>query len=318
MSIETIIQEISKAHKIAIMPHISVDGDGLGSSLALAKALTKVGKSADIFIEDEIPGIYSFLPGTSEIKRYVYSNYKYDLTIALDSGDIQRLGNRVDIFKDSQVTINIDHHITNTGFAEYNLVDANASSTGEMMFRLITMMNIAIDRDMAQCIYTAIAADTGGFRYSNTTPYTHEAASHLLGYDIDVADISRRIFETSSFERVKLTGIAIQAIQLHHDGKVALVIIDKQMIKNAGARDEDCEGIVNVGRSIKGVEVSVVLRQINDNDVKVNFRSNEYADVASISRMYGGGGHKRAAGCITKGPLLKLKDNLLEDLKDIL
>ena len=312
--LKDIIYELKNANSIAILPHIYADGDSIGSSIALAMGLKALGKQVDIYMEEEIPYIYSFLPGKELIISSFYPvREQYDLVVALDSGDVQRLGNRYSIFKDALMTINIDHHGTNTEFAKINYVDSIASSTGEIIYGVLEAISSSVDLPCATCIYTAVAADTGGFRYSNTTSHTHEVAAKLTDKGVNVADICRKIFETTTYERVKLIGMASQAIELFHDGKIAFVLITAHMIKESGTKDEDCEGIVNIGRSIKGVEVSIVMRELTDGNVKISFRSNECTDVSAIAGMYGGGGHKRAAGCIIKGTVEILRQRVLED-----
>lgn len=317
-----IINVLKESKKVIIMPHVSVDGDGLGSSLALGLALEKIGTSVEVWLEEDIPSVYSFLPGSYLVKVYKGES---DLScecigtaVALDAGDLPRLGKRVEIFNNAEITINIDHHSTNDEFAKYNFVNTNASSVGEILYQLIKMMGIEFDMDIATCLYVAISTDTGGFRYSNTTSVTHQIAGDLLNSGVNVAEISQKIFDTVSYEKVMLMRAAINSLELFENGKVAFITISDDVMKSTGAKEEECDGIVNIGRNVKGVEVAVMIRTRNDGEVKVNLRSNSYVDVSEIAKLYSGGGHKRAAGCTVKGNIEEIKSKLLGDIRKVL
>jgi phosphoesterase RecJ-like protein len=322
MMVDKLILEMKKSENIVILPHIQADGDGLGASLALGLALKKMSKKVKILLEEPISFTYEFLPGKELTQLYsqgIESEFeKYDLAIALDTGDIERLGKRAPIFEKSKVTINIDHHNTNSEFACFNYVQAGLSSVGEMMYSLLDIMELNIDKDIATCLYTSIISDTGGFRYSNTKPDTHRIAAELIDKGVDVAEISRRVFETNSLEKIKLMAHAINSLQLYEDGKIAIISIGEQTMKDEGATEDDCNGMVNIGRDIQGVEVAIMLRECDDNSVKVNLRSNGYLDVSAIANQFSGGGHKKASGCIVKGSLEEVKIKLVDSIKKAL
>jgi len=317
-----IINILRKSKKVFIMPHISVDGDGLGSSLALGLALEKIGTSVEVWLEEDVPNVYNFLPGSKLVKVY---NSESNLpgegigtVVALDAGDLSRLGKRVEIFNNAEITINIDHHNTNDQFAQYNFVNVTSSSVGEILYQLIKMMGIEFDTDIATCLYVAISTDTGGFRYSNTTSVTHQIAGDLLNSGVNVAEVSQEIFDTVSYEKVMLMGAAINSLELFENGRIAFITISDDVMKSTGAKEEECDGIVNIGRNIRGVEVAVMVRSRTDGEVKVNLRSNSYVDVSEIAKRYSGGGHKRAAGCTVKGNSEDIKSKLLDDIRKVL
>ncbi|MCX7843557.1 MAG: bifunctional oligoribonuclease/PAP phosphatase NrnA [Clostridia bacterium] len=318
MVLKEIINCIKDAESIAIMPHVSVDGDGLGSSLALASALDGMGKKAVVILEEQVPNTYSFLPGADRCIVFSEKIESFDLFIALDTGDVQRLGRRAELFLSAEKTVNIDHHQTNTEFAVYNYVDGSSAAVGEIIYRLIGMMGCGIDAAVATCLYVAIAADTGGFRYSNTTALTHQIAGDLLNSGVDAADVSQRIFETVSLARVKLMSAAIGTIELFDNGRISCVTVTDEMLKNCGATEEDNEGIVNIARNIKGVEAAFLLRSKDSGEVKINLRSNGHADVSKIAAKHGGGGHKKAAGFTVSGDAEDLKKMLIKELKESL
>ncbi|WP_265443525.1 DHH family phosphoesterase [Acetivibrio straminisolvens] len=313
-----IISLIKNADRIAILPHVSADGDAMGSSLALALALKKLNKKPMIYFEEEMPSIYGFLPGRELVRIYDEKPDKYGLVIALDTGDMERLGKRAAIFNDAGITVNIDHHPTNTQFGQVNLVNTDSAAVGEMIYRLIEMMGINIDKDMATCLYVAIATDTGGFRYSNTTPVTHRITADLINNGVDVSYISQTVFETVSLPKVKLMGKAIENLELFENGKLAIIKITDDLLKSVGAKEEDCDGIVNIGRNIEGVEVAVVIRQRAGGELKINFRSKNYVDVSVIANRHSGGGHKRAAGCTIKCGINEAKEMLIKEIREVL
>lgn len=318
MMMNRIIEEIKKAKKIAILPHVSADGDSIGSSLALYLSLKKIGINSDVITEEPISHNYSFLEGSKEAIVYTNNNTKYDTAIAIDCGDKERLAQRNEIFENATITINIDHHPTNKEFAIYNNIDVSVSSVGEIIYQIIKLMGTDIDKCIAEALYVAIATDTGGFRYSNTTSVTHQIIGDLINSGVNVADISQRIFDTVSLEKAKLTAAAISSIEILEKGKIAYITISKDVFKKTGANEEDFDGLADIGRNIEGVEVAVSFRQLNDKETKINFRSKTYVDVATIACLYKGGGHHRAAGATVNASIDELKKLVLKDLVEVL
>ncbi len=311
-----IVKLIAEAGGVAIFPHVSADGDAIGSSLALALALKNAGKKAVVYNDENIPAVYRFLSGNELTCFYDPQDEVMDVNIALDTGDVGRLGTRGEAFFKAPCTINIDHHVTNTKFALYNFVDAESASTGEIVYTLLKELIYPIDRDMAACLYTAISTDTGGFKYSNTTAETHKIAAELLATGIDIGELSQRIFDNTTYTKLKLTQKAIEKLELYEDCRLAVVVISQVDLQSTGASDEDCDGIVNIGRSIEGVEVSLLVKEKNADEVRINLRSKTYVDVSEIAAAFGGGGHKRAAGCTVKGSLQEVKDRLTTAVKE--
>jgi phosphoesterase RecJ-like protein len=319
--LKKIAEAIAKAGSIAILPHIAADGDAIGSSLALAIGLSGIGKDVAVLLGEKVPQIYGFLPGLEMAGVYDNSSGAmiYDLAIALDCGDAERLGSRRAVFGRASVTVNIDHHPTNTGFAMMDHIDPSCAAAGEMIFDLFRQMGIEPGKDAAICLYTAIASDTGGFRYSNTTPTTHVIVSELMKKGIDVAEISRQIFDTVSPGKVRLTGEALNSLELFEEGRIAVMSVSNAAMQRSGAAEEDTDGIINMARNISGVEVAAMLREMENGDIKVNLRSNSDADVSAIASKYSGGGHTKAAGFTVRGAdLEKVGKILLDDLRGML
>jgi phosphoesterase RecJ-like protein len=308
---EQIIDVINKSSKIAVTSHVQPDGDNVGSSLALCLALQKLGKQAMYVIDDNIPEVYRFLKGAREVDRLSsLTALDYDLVIAMDCGDMERLG-KVRQLAEKTRLINIDHHISNTRFGEINLVEENASATAEIAYKLIKSMGIFIDRDIAECIYTGIVTDTGMFQYSNTSEETHSITAELIIAGVSPSDIFNKVYQNSPKEKVILMKEALKSLEFYNDDKVSCISISKAQIDNIAKEDLDTEGIVNLGRDIAGVEVSIFLKEKETNVVKVSLRSKSYVDVCVIAKDFGGGGHVRASGCTITGNLEQAKQQIL-------
>ncbi len=312
--IQQIANVIRSASKFLIIPHINVDGDCLGSAFALSLALKKLNKQAIVVLEEELPKMYSFLPGEYIKLDKLTKDNNPDVVICVDCSDEGRVNKRINFLKECEHTINLDHHISNTMFAKYNYVDTKASATGEVIFKLITkILEIPMDREMAENLYVAIATDTGGFRYSNTTPGTHKIISNILENNINLAEINRIIFDTVTMGKLKVTCKAIEKTEFFANGRIAVTILDYHTIINTGGKESDCDGLSNLLRSIEGVEVGIFIKEKERNEIKVSFRSNKYVDVSKIALKFGGGGHKHASGCVMKDTgILFAKQKIIE------
>ncbi len=307
-----LIELINKAHSVAILTHSSLDGDALGSSLGIALALDYIGKKVTVFLGEPIPRSLEFLPG----QNLISSDYDktFDLAISLDNSDLKRLGDRADIYISAEKKINIDHHTTNSMEADSLWIDQNASATGEMVYKLIKAMGIPINKDIAACIYTAIITDTGGFRYSNTTPESHIIAAELIKHGIPFARIAKKVFDIVSHSKMSLLKKTIQNLTLYYDGKVAVSWLLYDDIYPLNAQSDDFEGLVNVGVNLEGVEVSLFVREEELGCFKGSLRANNYVDVAKIAGKFSGGGHKRAAGFTYTGNLNEIIRLVLDEI----
>jgi len=295
-----------------ITSHIDPDGDSVGSVLALTLALLKMGKQAVPVINDDIPNKYKFLPGCELIVKEIPGSY--DVLIALDCGDVDRLGFNTPLKKYSPVVVNIDHHKSNSYFGDFNIVDCNASSVGEIIYRLL-VSKVDIDYDIALNIYTSIITDTGSIKYSNTTPSCLWILANLVDKGIRPDYVSRQVFERRSLASVKLLKSVLNTLEISADGKIASLFITQAMIKDANANEEDTDGIINYAREIEGVEVAVLFRESDNSTIKVGLRSNEWVDVSIIASKFNGGGHPRAAGCQIKLPLRETYKMVLDAIK---
>lgn len=292
-----IIKALRKYDDFALFTHVSPDGDALGSIFSLALVLNKMGKKTDIYISGLIPKRLKFMAEDADIEYFAeIRNKEYSCCIAVDTGDISRLGIYQDVFKGSKHTINIDHHISNIGYADYNLVRGAVSSTGEVLFDLYAEMKLEYTKEIASLVYGAITSDTGCFSYSNTTPHTLEAAAKLIEYGADYVRYNRLLFNTNSISALKAQGYVIDNMEFYFDGKVALAMVDDAILNKIGATKEDTEGLIDILKSVEDVEVGILLKQVDEN-TKVSTRTNSYIDAVKLCSKFGGGGHTRAAGC---------------------
>ena len=310
--LEQIKELINKAKSILIRTHENPDGDAVGSSLGLMNGIKKLGeKKVDVLIP-KVNSMYKFLPGFEEIKEEVNAE-DYDLCIALDSSDLDRLGVCKDLFEKIENTIVIDHHITNQNFGDVNYVNAVASSTCQNIIVILATLDIPINKEIATCIYSGILTDTGAFRY-NVQPETFEFAGMLLETGIDIARIYKTLFDETTIARTKLLGRAIDNLEILENGKIAFTYITDKDIEELNNQDGDHENIVNYGRNIEGVEASIFFRE-KDGKYKVSLRSNEYVDVSVIATLYSGGGHTKASGFEILGTLEEAKEAVIAEIK---
>lgn len=317
MTLDNIIEEIKDAEKIVILTHETPDGDAIGSSLAMKIALKQLGKNADVVIK-EIPKIFDFLPDREEIKQFTDVE-KYDLAIALDCADFKRLVGS-EYFEKAKQTIVIDHHGSNKMYGDINFVNPVSPACCQILIGMFQYFNINIDKELGTCILTGIITDTGGFRYSGVTPETFEFTAELLEKGVNVSEIYKRVLETKTKANFELMKRTIDRMEFLEDGKVTFTYITNKDLIDVNAEIGDHEGLVETGRDIEGVEVSVFIRQ-KDNDentYKVSMRSNDYVNVSDVCLMFGGGGHEKAAGAVIQGNIEQVKQKILNELRKVL
>ena len=311
--LDSIKEKVNEANSILILTHENPDGDAVGSSLGFMHGLRKLEKKVDVFIP-VANKMYSFMPGFDEIKTELADDAEYDLCISLDSSDLDRLGSfGRPWFEKIKNTVVIDHHITNQNFGDVNYVNAVASSTCQNIIVVLAALDVAINKDMAVCIYSGMLTDIGGFRY-NVQPETFEFVAMLLETGIDIAKIYRNLFDLTTEKRTRLLGRALSRLELLENGKIAFTYVTNEDEHEFENEDGDHEGIVNYGRNIEGVEVSIFLRE-KDGGYKVSLRSNEYVDVSRIAAKYAGGGHLKASGLELKMSFDQAKDLLVSEIE---
>lgn len=317
MTLDNIIEKIKQAEKIVILTHETPDGDAIGSTLAMKMALKQLEKEADVIIR-EYPRVFDFLPGRNDIKSDTDVE-KYDLAISLDCADLKRLvGN--EYFEKAKQTIVIDHHGTNKMYGDFNFVNPVAPACCQILIGMFEYFDIKIDKELGTCILTGIITDTGGFRYSGVTPETFEFTADLLAKGVNVSDIYKRVLETKTKPNFELMKRTIDRMEFLEDGKVTFTYITNQDLKEVNAGIGDHEGLVEIGRDIEGVEVSIFIRQKeqDENSYKVSMRSNEYVNVSDVCFRFGGGGHEKAAGALIQGNIEEVKQKILNEVRKVL
>jgi phosphoesterase RecJ-like protein len=307
------VRFIHEHNDILLIAHVSPDGDTLGSSFALYGALRAMGKHVQVVCEDPVPNTYAFLPFSNTLIPPEQAQ-PAEAVICVDCADVARAGRCEPLFHAAKSTLNIDHHGTNESYAAFNYVKKSAA-TGELIYRLLTELKCPVDRDVASCLYAAIATDTGNFSYSNTTPDTFRVSAELLDVGIDLPDLSRRLFRTIPFHKLKLQALAIDKTRLYEDGRIGIAYVTLDEIASCGAKTEDTEGIIDLIRDIASVEIAVFLRESEDGAVRVSLRGKTCGNVSKIATQYHGGGHKLAAGCTLQTPIAQAAELMLAAAK---
>ena len=314
-TLDNILEEINKANSIVILTHENPDGDAIGTGLALYNSLKQMGKNPDIIIP-EYPRIFEFLPGADEIKKESDVT-KYDLAISVDCATIKMLNGFVNYFEDATVKISIDHHSTNTMFGDLNYVNPDSPACAQVLLVMLNYFNIDVNKDIGTCILAGIITDTGGFKHSGVTAETFEFVAWLLNKGINVSKIYRKVLQTKTRASFELSRIAMNRLEFFEDGKIAFTYITKEDEEKVKAESGDHDGIVETGRDIEGVEVSIFIRE-TDKGCKVSMRSNEYVNVSDVCLLLGGGGHIRAAGVSLQCTIDQAKEKILRQVKAVI
>jgi len=312
-------------HNFVLTTHMSPDGDGLGSEIALYHLLTDMGKSVRIFNPSLTPGEYAFLDPDEVVEKYDPALHKpvvdnADVFIVLDIGDYSRLQDLgTDIQTSAGITVCIDHHPQNKHEFDYEAVDIDTAATGMMVFELIkSMAPDAINFEIAQGLYCALMTDTGSFRFSNTTPFAHQMAKELLEYGVDPPTVYSNVYESSSIERMRLLGLIIERLQFAADGKIVYFPVTLKMQEKAGTTHQDVDGFSDFIRSLGDIEVAVMFHELNPERTRINFRSKGRVIINTVAKKFGGGGHMYAAGAIIEKPYPKVIPEVISATEQVL
>jgi phosphoesterase RecJ-like protein len=308
-----LLKLIKNNHSFLIVGHINPEGDSIGSSLALALGLKKIGKKdVRVVSSDPVPENLKFLPSSSLVKHNI-PRKKYDVAILVDCNHIERTGFTS---LNSLKTAVIDHHVLpdNADRSDFcksvsaSLIDPAAAAAGLLVYKVLSALNINFDKKIATNLYTALLVDTGGFRYSNSSPEALKVASQLVKSGAAPWKISKALYENSPFSAMKLQGLSLATLE-RKDG-MAWITVTNAMFKKTGTNAEDCEEFVDLPRRIKGIKVAIFFRQDGYRLYKVSFRSKGKANVQRIAKSFGGGGHVAAAGCKVRGSLKEVQNRV--------
>ncbi len=312
------LNDIIKSSKnILIVSHVNPDGDTLGSMCGIYSAiLDNFKKRSDMLVVSKVPAVYEFIPFIDNVKTLddIDKSREYDLVINVDVAAIDRICDGKILFDKAKSTVNIDHHKTNIAYADLNYIDPNASSTGEVLFGCFENMDWEISLDTAICLYTAILTDTGSFKFDNTRPGTFECVAKLVEIGVQPSDIYRKVYESDSKTLVMFQAHCVSKAKFLDDEKIAYTLVYRKDMEKFSAGDDCMEGLTEKLRAIVTTKVAFVAKEMKSGYTKVSMRSKS-ADVADICGVFGGGGHRLAAGCTIKAPVEEAAKKVLAEIR---
>lgn len=292
---------LRRSRNVLIACHVAPDGDCLGSALALHLALIRLGVPAQVASADGVPEPFLTLPGAGRVLT-TPPTARPDVGVAMECSTLDRAGTFAQTLADATVVINIDHHLSNAGYGQLVYWDTSAAAVGEQITKVIQAMRVPIDREIAQCLLTAVVTDTGSFRFPNTTAQTLRLAADLVDAGASVSEIVERVYETRSAASLRLLGMTLAGLRVSGDGRIAWAIVTPEMLAAAGATPEETTGIVGMLRQIRGAQVALLF-EVAPEGVRVGIRSRDGARSNVIAEAFGGGGHQGAAGFTGTQPL---------------
>ena len=310
---------LAREDHFLVVTHINPDGDAIGSLLGLHLALVEMGKTSFALTRDRVPEQYTFLPGVSRILNDTGRiTEPPHWIVSLDVATESRISGDIAAFRKNARLVNIDHHPTNPGFGDINLVEPGATSTAELVFRVLSAAGYRLSRDVGKCLFTGLAADTGCFRFAGVTDRTLKIGAALLEAGFGAYEVTRHLYEEYPLRRLQLERLLLERAEILLGGKLVISTLFAQDFQRLGAEFSDSEGLVDKLRDNRGVAAGVLMTLLSDNIVRVSFRSKDELDVSAIAGLFGGGGHRRAAGLRSELPLLELKKSIIEAVSDAL
>ncbi len=308
-----IAAEIRRRQRFVVVSHARPDGDAIGSSMAMALALQRLGKDARVVSRDRVPPPMQGFPGVESIEVIDRIENTDEAVIILECGDAQRTG--IEGIERGYM-INIDHHPGNALYGAMNWLDLSAAACGEMVFELIGQLGVTLTPEIATHVYIAILTDTGAFHYSNITPRTFDICRQCVEAGVNPPAVARSIFDSNNLARLKLYGAVLHRMQLDPSGRIATVYVDQQMARECGGTYEDTEGLVNLPLTVKDIVAVAFFKENGPGDWRISMRSKGAINVNAIAREFGGGGHTNASGCSAQGEFADLKALFEKKLAD--
>lgn len=309
-----VLDILRRGSSLLLTTHVNPDGDAIGSMLALRCLLTDMGKERiTCAMEDPVPRMYQWLPGAERIVGKAGVTGPYDVAVILDAARRSRIGSIAECIGEGTTLAALDHHLDEGPAEGVTFLDPTRSSVGEIIVELFDLATLPISPQAALCAYVALATDTGGFRFSNTSARSHRVAARLLETGIDVADVSERVLDSLSFSKLQLIARVLERLRLSESGRVAYSEVTAQDMQELGAQAEDLDGVVNLPRNLEGVRLAVLLREVDANTTKANFRARRGVNCANLARRFGGGGHAAAAGATLAMPLHVARTAVLQE-----
>ena len=304
-------------HRFVVMSHLRPDGDAIGCEVALALCLKEMGKEVAVWNHDGGMDKLRFLPGSEFISRPPTTPEDFDVAIALDTSTEPRLGNCLAAVHSAKLWINIDHHVSNSGYGDLVYIDPAAPAAGQIVFELIRAAGLPFNLAIAENLWAAISTDTGSFQYSNTTARTFEIAAELIQAGVNVGKISEQLYQTHPRRRLELLRALLNTMQFTCEGRVASFALTRATVAEVGATPEDTEGLIDTLRGTEGVVIAVFFEELEGGKVRVSTRSKDARyDVCKICAQFGGGGHTLAAGARISGDLASAEAKVLKAIRD--
>jgi len=316
---DQIIESVKEARRILITSHLDPDGDSIGSQLALKGWLKDSSKEVRIINQGKIPSKYLFLEEERAIEDFDPAkaiDWTADLIFVLECPNLERIGEVKKLLNEGTKVINIDHHPDNSFFGDISYVDTQACALGEIIYELLTYAGYSLNKATATQLYSAILTDTGRFRFSNTTPKALRIGAELVALGANPKEINNQIYYNNSDSALKLLGFLLLNLETYADGKISFLVIDQHTLEELKVSKEDTEGFVDYSLFLKGAEVGVLFTQKNDSRTKVSLRSQNSFDVSALARIFGGGGHRNAAGCTVDQDLNSTKELILKKIEE--
>ena len=308
------IGEVLRNHQsFVLISHVRPDGDAIGSQLALGYALMAAGKSVRLINEDGLPDNLAFMAGSAKIELPPTEPLVVEVAIALDTATKPRLGEKaLHAASQAQIWLNIDHHVSNPKYGDLNLIDSKSPATGQILYQLIIALGLPLPAETRDAIYVAVSTDTGSFQYPSTTAATYELAADLIRRGLDVGTINSQIYDNYPFRRLELMRALLNTLEISDDRLVANWTMRDQLRIDLDLRPEDSEGLIDLIRAIRGVQLAVFFEELPDGKIRISMRSKDHRlDVCQIATEFGGGGHALAAGIRMAGPLEDAKSQVL-------
>ncbi len=306
-----VVAALREAPSVAVLTHIHPEGDAIGSALAATQALRESGKVAAAHVAEPLTPGLATLPGAEALVREAPGGRGYACYLVVDTSGLDRTGGMLEGRPPTAIVVNVDHHRGNTRFGDVNWVDPEASSAGEMVYRMLREGGFPISKATAANLYAAILTDTGGFRHGNTSPQALRAAADLVEHGAVPEGVAHGLYDQHAAAEWRLLSESLATLQVSRDGRLAWVEVSLAAQERAGASLEVTEDFVQYPRSVGGVQMALAFKEVSPHEVKVSFRSRGALDVAALAARFGGGGHRNAAGCTLRGMLPILKAQVL-------
>jgi len=314
--LEAAAKFIEQHDDFLVVSHIQPDGDAASSTYAMGWLLTQVGKTFTMMNEGAMPSKFSYLWGSDQVLDFSKEipSRRYKTIISVDCADFSRIGRVSTLFDEQAQLLNVDHHPTNDRFGSCHLIKHDAAATVQILYDLAIHMNISLNLAIGDCIYTGLLTDTGGFRYSNTSPEVMQIGATLLALGVQGSEIAEQVLERVTYSQIVLLQKALSTLSFAHERKLAWLAVSIADLESTGASSEDLDGLVNYPRNVEGVEVGMLFKEKAPGVIKVSLRSSGLVDVAAIAQSLGGGGHVRASGCTIQGTIEEAVARMVQEV----